>query len=112
MDLVTHVHDTLKPVEHPATHLVRPKKFPGISYHFFNQGPSLYGDGKPRRMESNCQVDIWTTDGNYQSIATKVIKLMSDAKFRYLREEEDIEINTGLYQKPLIFYIEYGAEDR
>jgi hypothetical protein len=91
-------------------HLTRPKELPCISYHFFGNRPSLFGDGLPVREECQCQVDIWTRDGTDRDISKNVRRAMREAGFKRVREDYDIE-GTGIYHKIIVFYIEYEAEE-
>jgi hypothetical protein len=111
MDLVNHVYNALTPLKYPVAHLTRPKDLPGISYHFFNRRTSLHGDGLARREECQCQVDIWTRDGDAEAIGKKVRRAMSDAGFKRVRMHDDFERDTGLYHKIIVFYIEFEAEE-
>jgi len=111
MDLVNHVHKVLEPVGHPATQQARPKVTPGISFRFFDQRPTMYGDGKPVREEAHCQIDVWTADGKSLGISTKVKEVMKAAGWRYIREEDGLDTGPGVYQQSLVFYLEFGTED-
>ena len=111
MNLEKHVFDILKPISCPATHLVRVKDFPSVAYHFFDHRPTLYGDGKPIREEACCQVEIYTQDGKSHPIVQEVKTIMAKAGWRFTREEDGIETGPGVYQKPLVFYLEFRTEE-
>jgi hypothetical protein len=111
MEMVDYVYEALKDLPCPVLHLTRPKKLPGITYHFFNQRPYLHGDGAPVREECQCQVDIWTENGKDAELSKAVRKAMKKAGFKRVRMNDDFERETGIYHKVIIFYIEYETED-
>ena len=111
MDLVQHVYGTLAPLGYPATHHSRSGQFPCLSYHFFGERPSLHGDGKVKREECHCQIDIFTRDGMSYPIVRKVKKAMLDSGFLYVRTDDSYDSSPGLYHKVLVFYLEFETED-
>ena len=111
MDLVQHVRDILVPLGYPVTHQVRSKQFPSLSYHFFNEGPALHGDGKIRREQCNCQIDIFTQNGKSYPIVRKIRQAMKEAGFLYVRTDDNFESSIGVYHKVLVFYLEFETEE-
>ena len=111
MDKVSHVHEALKPIGLSVTHIVRPPNLPGLSFHFYDMRPSLYGDGKVKRRECNCRVEIWTTNGESKEFPEKIRQSMRKAGFRPTVEGHEIERYAGVYSEALTFYIEYEAEE-
>jgi len=105
------VFEILRPINNPVTHLIRPKDIPGVSYHIIDRRPTLYGDGKPMREETSIQVDVWTSCGESQSIERRITQAMTTAGFKYTRQEDGVDTQAGIYQKTLVFYLEFKSED-
>ena len=111
MTIVDSIKKILKPVSAPATHLIRSKNFPSISFHIINRRITLRGDGKPKREAASCQVDIWTENGESSTIVREVTEAMSKAGWRYVPDDDSLDMATGIYQKTLIFNREFGTEE-
>ncbi|HHX60712.1 MAG TPA: hypothetical protein GX707_08365 [Epulopiscium sp.] len=111
--MVMAVYSTLKALNIPTTFLKRPQFGTSqmvMSYHFFNEGNLMYGDGKPNRSGGALQVDLFSKKADYSSTVSEVKALLAGAKFRYFDGSDDIEKlseTEQLYHKVLIFnYVE------
>ena len=111
MNLPQVVYDTLLPIKCIVTHMVRAKDLPSASYRIFDRRPTLHGDGKPIREEAYCWIDIWTINGKSKPISNEIKQHMANAGWRYVREEDGIETEQGIYQLSLIFYLEFSNQD-
>lgn len=114
--MINKVYDILKTLNIPIQHLLRPAINPeskvGISYHFFNEGYEVYGDGKGKEEGGSLQIDIFSTI-DYSTIVKQVKELLEKHGFRYYdgRDTDDSIDNTQLFQKILIFnYTESEVE--
>lgn len=113
-EMIQKVYDILKPLNIPIQYVLRPDisgsyKI-GISYHFFNEGDELYGDGVGFHPGGSLQVDIFSTV-DYSNIVQQVKELMKINKFRLApggsRDSDDSFSNVKYYHKILIFnYLE------
>jgi len=112
MDLKKHVKDILTPViaGKPLAYRVRSKDRPCVSYHFFNIRPSLHGDGKVKRKECQCQVDIWTDNGDHLTLADAITGAMLKAGWLYVGEDDEVDTTIGVYQNTIVFYLDYKME--
>ncbi|SHF13500.1 hypothetical protein SAMN02745784_02921 [Tissierella praeacuta DSM 18095] len=106
MDLVSLVDKTLSPLKIPVLWQIRPGKFPGISYHFFNESGILFGDGEVERMTVSCQVDIWSKDG-HENIKKEVKKLMKKSRFLEPYSYDGYEKEVKLYHTVMVFNYHY-----
>lgn len=92
----------------PVAYITRPEinatNKIGISYHFFNEGNELYGDGEGTQEGGSLQIDIFSTV-DYSNIVNQVKALMKVNKFRLAdaRDSDDSFNNIQYYQKILIF---------
>lgn len=80
----------------------------GISYHFFNQGYSLHGDGEGEKLGGSIQVDIFSKV-DYTDVLDQVLNLMKLNKFRLadMRDSDNSFRDVRYYHKILIFnYLE------
>ncbi|MCL2527901.1 MAG: hypothetical protein FWE42_05710 [Defluviitaleaceae bacterium] len=111
MNLEQNIFEILKPISCPATHMVRPKNLPSISYSILDRRPTIYGDGKPIREAAHCQVEIYTSDGKAHPIVQDVKEAMGKAGWQYVKEEDGMETGPGVYQKPLVFYLEFSNQN-
>ncbi|MCL2225793.1 MAG: hypothetical protein FWB96_12570 [Defluviitaleaceae bacterium] len=98
---------TIEGITLPVTHITRPQSIPGVSYHFYNRRPSLYGDGIPIREEVYCQVTLWTKDANTKGIPAEIENRMRAHGFKSRPGDYDFEHHAGIYSESLVFYIEY-----
>lgn len=110
--MIRKVSDILKPLNTPTQYMLRPDisgdtKI-GISYHFFNEGNELYGDGEGIAEGGSLQIDIFSTV-DYSSVVSQTKELMKTNKFRLAdsRDSDDSFSNVKYYHKILIFnYVE------
>lgn len=109
--MINKVYDILKPLEIPVLYVLRPdieNNRIGISYHFFNEGYNLFGDGKGKRMSGSLQVDIFSTI-DYTGVVKRVKELLELNSFKLsdMRDSDDSFNNIQYYHKILIFnYVE------
>jgi len=115
--MIQRVYDILKPLNVPVSFMLRPdmsKNQIGISYHFFNEGYELYGDGKGKNPGGSLQVDVFSTV-DYTNTVKQAINLLESNGFRLAdkRDSEDsLSENIKYYQKVLIFnYNERMVQD-
>jgi len=96
-----------------ATYVIRAKAEKCVSYHFFGDKVALYGDGKPKRLLTKCQVDIWTTNGQDEEYITPIKEAMKGIGWKSVLPDEDSyqEPDTGIYHRFMIFQKEYSAEE-
>ena len=106
MNLIELVGDTLKPLGYKIYWQLRPKEFPSITYEFFNETGTFYGDGNEKQTEVQCQVDVWSK-GDYSKIAKQVTSCMTSRGFKRTRAYDDFESATQIYHKVLIFNYYY-----
>lgn len=111
--MIMTVYNALKPLNLPIMFLERPNFGSDkivISYHFFNEGNLMYGDGKPNRSGGALQVDVFSKKVDYSSTVREVKALLVGANFMYSTGYDDIEKlseTEQLYHKVLIFnYVE------
>lgn len=109
MDLISLVYDILKPLNVPVLWQLRPESLPGITYHFFNEGGELYGDGEEETSGAACQIDIWGK-GDYTNIVEQVKKLMKQNGFLFMDGRDDFESEIKVYHKILIFNYYFESE--
>ncbi len=108
--MIQKVYDILSPIGVPVQYILRPDistAKTGISYHFFNEGYELYGDGKGDELGGVLQVDVFSTV-DYTSVVQHVRELLEENKIRLadMRDSEDSfdsANNIKYYQKILIF---------
>ena len=110
--MIQKVYDILSGIGVPVQYILRPdisSAKTGISYHFFNEGYEVYGDGKGAELGGVLQVDVFSTV-DYSSTVQQVRELLEAAKFRLadMRDGNDgFEDSMKYYQKILIFnYVE------
>jgi len=115
--MIQKVFNILKPLGIPVLFMTRPdlnKSKTGISYHFFNEGYDLYGDGKGKGFGGSLQVDIFSTV-DYSNAVKQVINILESNGFRLsdARDSEDsLTDSIKYYQKILIFnYSERMVQD-
>lgn len=106
------VYNVLKPLNLPVKWQLRPsfdKSKTVISYHFFNEGDLLHGDGEGIEEGGALQIDIFSKT-NYTSTVKEVKSLLKRAGFLFEEAKdntEKLDENTIIYHKILIFnYIE------
>lgn len=114
--MIVTVYNLLKPLDIPIKFLQRPsfgKDGLAISYHFFNEGNLVYGDGKPIKSGGALQIDIFSKLTDYTSTVKVVKEALSSANFKYANGSDDIENLSNseqIYHKVLIFnYVENGV---
>ncbi len=80
-----------------------------ISYHFFNEGNVLHGDGKGKAKGGSLQVDVFSKT-DYTNIVNSVEATLTEAGFLFAGSNdttENLDNNTMLYHKVMIFnYLE------
>lgn len=111
--MVNKVYIILKPLRVPIKWLKRPPfdaSQIAISYHFFNEGDLIYGDGSVSEEGGALQVDIFSKV-DYSSTIKEVKRLLKGAGFLFADghpdAEEKLDDNTTVYHKILIFnYVE------
>lgn len=110
--MINRVYEALKPLQLPIKWQTRPEfneKNIVLSYHFFSDSNLLYGDGEDIEQGASLQVDIFSII-DYSSTVKEVKRLLKTNGFKYSTSEdstEDIDSNTMIYHKVLIFnYIE------
>ena len=110
--MINTVYNILKPLNIPTKFILRPKidsaNRNGISYHFFNEGYNLHGDGQGKEPGGSVQIDIFSLD-DYSNVVTQIKDLMKANKFRLAdsRDSDDTFNNVQYYHKILIFnYLE------
>lgn len=111
--MINNVYELLKPLNIPIKWVKRPRFDTSnivISYHFFNEGSELYGDGQAIEEGGSLQIDIFSKV-DYSSVVKQVKILLTNAGFLMDTVEHDTEEtlddNTSIYHKVLIFnYIE------
>jgi hypothetical protein len=108
------VYNILKPLNIPTKYILRPdisgSSKIGISYHFFNESPNLYGDGEGKEEGGTLQIDIFSTV-DFASTVNQVKALMKANKFRLAdgRDSDDSFSSVQYYHKILIF--NYAEEE-
>lgn len=106
--MIKTVYNILKPLDIPVKYILRPdisgSSKIGISYHFFNESPNLYGDGESKEEGGTLQIDIFSTV-DFTSTVNQVKVLMKANKFRLAdgRDSDDSFSNVQYYHKILIF---------
>lgn len=106
--MIQTVYNILKPLNIPVKYILRPdisgSSKIGISYHFFNESPNLYGDGEGKEEGGVLQIDIFSTV-DFTSTVNQVKTLMKSNKFRLAdgRDSDDSFSNVQYYHKILIF---------
>ena len=106
--MINTVYNILKPLSIPIKYILRPdisgSSKTGISYHFFNESPNLYGDGEGKEEGGVLQIDIFSTI-DFTSIVNQVKDLMKANKFRLAdsKDSDDSFSNVQYYHKILIF---------
>lgn len=110
--MINVVYNILKQLNLPIKWQLRPpfdKSQTVISYHFFNEGDLLHGDGDASEEGGTLQVDIFSKT-DYTGAVKEVKKLLKGAGFLFADSNDDMEEldnNTMIYHKVLIFnYVE------
>lgn len=109
MDLINRVHTTLQPIGIPVEWQTRPETPPGISFHFYNEGGELFGDGEAVVDSCSCQVDIWAK-GDYTALKKQAKAAMKLAGFFFVDASDTFEADVKLYHGVLIFNFYYRSE--
>lgn len=106
--MITKIYNILQPIGVPIRYILRPdisgSNKVGISYHFFNESPNLYGDGEGKEEGGVLQIDIFSTT-DFTNTVNQVKTLMKANKFRLadMRDSDDSFSNVQYYHKVLIF---------
>jgi len=110
--MINTVYETLKPLGIPIEWQTRPKIGDcghAVSFHFFDEGGLLYGDGEEELEGGTCQIDIFSTT-DYTQLAKQIKKLMKAKGFVPDSMQADTIEDLGamkLYHKVMTFsYIE------
>lgn len=110
--MINTVYETLKFLGIPVQWQTRPKIGDcghAVSFHFFNEGGLLYGDGEEEYEGGTCQIDIFATT-DYTQLAKQIKKLMREKGFVPDSMQSDTIEDLGamkLYHKVMNFnYIE------
>lgn len=110
--MIQKVYDVLKPLSVPVLYMLRPdisgNSKIAISYHFFDEGYSQYGDGEGKEEGGSLQIDVFSTI-DYTNIVNQVKDLMKTNKFRLAQcnDSDDSFSNIKYYHKVMIFnYLE------
>lgn len=112
--MINTVYNILEPLNIPILYILRPKNDSSnkivISYHFFNEGYELHGDGKGKEFGGSLQVDVFSLS-DYTSIVNQVKNLLETNKFKLApggsRDSDDSFNNVQYYHKILVFnYVE------
>ena len=110
--MIQAVYNILQPLDIPVQYILRPdisgNTKIGVSYHFFNEGNELYGDGEGIAEGGVLQIDIFSTV-DYSNVVSQIKGLMKTNKFRLAdsRDSDDSFNNLKYYHKILIFnYVE------
>ena len=111
--MIMTVYNLLKPLNAPIKFLERPdfgQNKMCISYHFFNQGNTEYGDGKPTEKGGALQIDVFSKKVDYTNIINDIENILSNANFMLFDKRDDLENLSNseqIYHKILIFnYVE------
>lgn len=110
MSLIKQVEEALTTLGLPVMWQFRPREFPSLTYHFFNELPALHGDGEINNETVSCQVDIWSK-GDYTDIKKQVKSAMKDAGFLFSRASDDYEDAIKIYHCVLVFNFYYESEE-
>ncbi len=80
-----------------------------ISYHFFNEKNSIYGDGKGSGNSGMLQIDVFSVT-DYSGVAKNIIDLMVNNGFKFVGADDyadGLNANKQLYHKKIVFnYLE------
>lgn len=111
MEQYEKVAEALSELNVPVKYIIRPameNEQVGISFHFFSEHPSLYGDGNFREVEGMLQLDIFHKS-NIGALPKEAIRLLKNIGYRWYDSTEDKETLAGvrLYHKIMQFsYLE------
>ena len=106
--MINKVYEILKPLGLPMKWQLTPpfdSKNIVISYHFFNEGNLLYGEGEAVEEGGSLQVDVFSKV-DYMSAVKEIKRLLKGACFLYADardDTEELDSNTIIYHKILIF---------
>lgn len=110
--MVDLIWDTLKSLNIPMAYIIRPdiKSGIGLSYHFFGEGYTIYGDGKGNNLGGSIQIDIFYRI-DLGNTVKEIIKLLELKNFKLapvgIRDSDDTIGSVNYYHKILIFnYVE------
>lgn len=110
--MIQKVYSILSGASVPVQYVLRPDisggSKVGISYHFFNEGNELYGDGEGIAEGGSLQIDVFSTV-DFTDTVNQVKSLMKTNKFRLadMRDSDDSFSNVQYYHKILIYnYVE------
>lgn len=106
--MVNLVWKTLKPLNIPLEYILRPSITSGIgiSYHFFGEGYTIYGDGKGDNLGGSLQIDIFYRI-DLGNTVKEIIKLLKEKGLRLaqngIRDNDDVIGSVNYYHKIMIF---------
>ena len=109
--MIDKVYMILRKFNLPTAYIVRPNfgsNTAVLSYHFFNNRYSLYGDGEGKDFIGSLQIDIFYKR-DLKDLPREIIKELEKINFRFSYEDEfeDTLSGTRLYHKVLVFnYLE------
>lgn len=112
--MIQKVYDILKLLNIPVEYILRPdisgSNQIGISYHFFNEGNVLYGDGDGVFEGGALQIDVFSKV-EFSSVVNQIKSIMKANKFRLAdaRDSDDSFSNVRYLHKILIF--NYSEEE-
>lgn len=106
--MIEAIDKILKPLDIPVGWNIKPeigKKRVSVVYHFFNQRPSLYGDGQGSDESGSVQVDVYSKC-DYTAVVESIKTLMKDAGLKLADSRDSFDSlkhNDPAYHKILIF---------
>ncbi len=109
--MIEHTLTLLKGLGIPVAYSIRPgidENKEVISFHFYNEGPTIYGDGNGEEFGGNLQVDVFMKKPN-KKLCRKIIDLLNrnNYKFEYMNDLGDTTTGIRLFHFVLIFnYLE------
>lgn len=109
--MIDKVYAVLRKFNLPTAYIVRPNFGSNkvvLSYHFFNNRYSYYGDGEGQDFMGSLQVDIFYKR-DLKDLPRQIITELEKINFRFSYEDEyeDTLSGTRLYHKVLVFnYVE------
>lgn len=99
----------LKELNIPTAYSIRPAlNDKAISFHFFGDRYTLYGDGKGKHFGGNLQVDLFSKTPD-RMVSREIIEKLESINYRFEYKNDMWDTTTGirLYHYVLIFsYIE------
>lgn len=87
----------------PVMYQQRPEEFPSLTYHFYNAGGKLFGDGKAVRNGGICQIDLWSKDGQDEERIEKIVAAAHEMFGANAEWNEDYERQEKIYHTTITF---------